>query len=64
MYFITTKRMLEVCFSAHPNIQYRTNLYGHSLFLARDSFSAVNPKTSRKALFSGTFPVFSRPYIQ
>ena len=27
MYFITTKRMLEVCFSAHPNIQYRTDLY-------------------------------------
>ena len=26
MYFITTKRMLEVCFSAHPNIQYRTCL--------------------------------------
>ena len=26
MYFITTKRMLEVCFSAHPNIQYRTNI--------------------------------------
>jgi len=26
MYFITTKRMLEVCFSAHPNIQYRTPL--------------------------------------
>ena len=25
MYFITTKRMLEVCFSVHPNIQYRTN---------------------------------------
>ncbi len=24
MYFITTKRMLEVCFSVHPNIQYRT----------------------------------------
>ena len=24
MYFITTKRMLELCFSAHPNIQYRT----------------------------------------
>ena len=24
MYFIATKRMLEVCFSAHPNIQYRT----------------------------------------
>ena len=35
MYFITTKRMLEVCFSAHPNIQYRTqkkapqNLFSH-----------------------------------
>jgi hypothetical protein len=27
MYFITTKRMLEVCFSAHPNIQYRTLRY-------------------------------------
>ena len=26
MYFITTKRMLEVCFSAHPNIQYRTEI--------------------------------------
>ena len=28
MYFITTKRMLEVCFSAHPNIQYRTHFTG------------------------------------
>ena len=27
MYFITTKRMLEVCFSAHPNIQYRTDIF-------------------------------------
>ena len=26
MYFITTKRILEVCFSAHPNIQYRTDI--------------------------------------
>ena len=26
MYFITTKRMLEVCISANPNIQYRTKL--------------------------------------
>ena len=26
MYFITTKRMLELCFSAHPNIQYRTKV--------------------------------------
>ena len=30
MYFITTKRMLEVCFSVHPNIQYRT------LFICRN----------------------------
>ena len=31
MYFITTKRMLEVCFSAHPNIQYRTCIEGGDL---------------------------------
>ena len=34
MYFITTKRMLEVCFSAHPNIQYRTEKF-------KDSFKTV-----------------------
>ena len=33
MYFITTKRMLEVCFSAHPNIQYRTFLFNRRNFL-------------------------------
>ena len=27
MYFITIKRMLEVCFSAHPNIQYRAGIF-------------------------------------
>ena len=31
MYFITTKRMLEVCFSVHPNIQYRTFLFSNTL---------------------------------
>ena len=31
MYFITTKRMLEVCFSAHPNIQYRTFIVSHGI---------------------------------
>ena len=31
MYFITIKRMLEVCFSAHPNIQYRTLFFVHFL---------------------------------
>lgn len=29
MYFITIKRMLEVCFSAHPNIQYRAEIYNN-----------------------------------
>ena len=36
MYFITTKRMLEVCFSAHPNIQYRTEI---KLILCRERLS-------------------------
>lgn len=27
MYFITIKRMLEVCFLAHPNIQYRAKIF-------------------------------------
>ena len=41
MYFITTKRMLEVCFSAHPNIQYRT------LFLRRNGFTLALHKNYR-----------------
>ncbi|ENZ56401.1 hypothetical protein HMPREF1095_02361 [Enterocloster bolteae 90A5] len=32
MYFITTKRMLEVCFSAHPNIQYRTSFISSMVY--------------------------------
>lgn len=39
MYFITTKRMLEVCFSAHPNIQYRT-------FYTNNRATAVKAKHS------------------
>ena len=35
MYFITTKRMLEVCFSAHPNIQYRTDPFSLTGYRAR-----------------------------
>ena len=38
MYFITTKRMLEVCFSAHPNIQYRT-LFFNSVSHNRAAYS-------------------------
>ena len=39
MYFITTKRMLEVCFSAHPNIQYRTKIHSkiYSRMIEQDS---------------------------
>ncbi|PKB55976.1 hypothetical protein CRH03_14445 [Clostridium sp. HMb25] len=43
MYFITTKRMLEVCFSAHPNIQYRTFLFKRILLLLNKNRSAENP---------------------
>ena len=47
MYFITTKRMLEVCFSAHPNIQYRTVFFMyyypfHSFRLASDASSYIS----------------------
>ena len=48
MYFITTKRMLEVCFSAHPNIQYRTVFEGGDLCTGRAGYrldsqmSAIN----------------------
>ena len=39
MYFITTKRMLEVCFSAHPNIQYRPAfLFVRKILLCRIHF--------------------------
>ena len=46
MYFITTKRMLEVCFSAHPNIQYRTYFFILSFFRP-DSQCAECGKDSR-----------------
>jgi len=35
MYFITTKRMLEVCFSAHPNIQYRTSFILNRVYMVK-----------------------------
>ena len=40
MYFITIKRMLEVCFSAHPNIQYRA-------FCLKDENDGWNDRTIR-----------------
>lgn len=33
MYFITIKRMLEVCFSAHPNIQYRAIFFNMHFYI-------------------------------
>lgn len=41
MYFITIKRMLEVCFSAHPNIQYR------AFFCLKDENDGWNDRTIR-----------------
>lgn len=35
MYFITIKRMLEVCFSAHPNIQYRAFFYRYNSIIMK-----------------------------
>ena len=45
MYFITIKRMLEVCFSAHPNIQYRAFFYRNlsKLDLQRWNFHVQKP---------------------
>ena len=42
MYFITIKRMLEVCFSAHPNIQYR------AVFLFHRKLRPMKQKTLRE----------------
>lgn len=44
MYFITIKRMLEVCFSAHPNIQYR------AVFLCNRKFLRIPHYTKRHIL--------------
>ena len=49
MYFITTKRMLEVCFSAHPNIQYRTFFWTHGTMSRR---MEVKGKTVRMSVIS------------
>ncbi|CAK7089285.1 MAG: hypothetical protein ENTB_04645 [Enterocloster aldenensis] len=51
MYFITTKRMLEVCFSAHPNIQYRTLFNCYAIIytakrLSRYSTGLIHPSFS------------------
>ena len=50
MYFITTKRMLEVCFSAHPNIQYRTIFFWTHGTMSRRM--EVKGKTVRMSVIS------------
>ncbi len=52
MYFITTKRMLEVCFSAHPNIQYRTSFsFNRKVLLLNENRSAED-RNSKEGLFT------------
>ena len=50
MYFITTKRMLEVCFSVHPNIQYRTvfSFHGSCITIPVSQFLYHNPPPAIK----------------
>ena len=48
MYFITIKRMLEVCFSAHPNIQYR------AVFLFHRKLRPMKQKGTFFILFKNT----------
>ena len=52
MYFITTKRMLEVCFSAHPNIQYRTFFYNYL-----NSIGSTLEVSSFKMTMSSSFKI-------
>lgn len=59
MYFITTKRMLEVCFSAHPNIQYRPFLL-MTMTCVRECRKTLNSGKVRTAKPAArTFPEIS-----
>ena len=61
MYFITTKRMLEVCVSAHPNIQYRTAFFGF-IYLAEEMHSLRRGEAGVRGLYcftSNTTPAAS-----
>ena len=60
MYFITIKRMLEVCFSAHPNIQYRAILFHRKLRpvkqkMLREDAHLREAETCRKRKRAATF---------
>lgn len=47
MYFITIKRMLEVCFSAHPNIQYRAKNILTNIGVTTEGNKAMSDITNR-----------------
>lgn len=51
MYFITTKRMLEVCFSAHPNIQYRTVFSFNRKVLRRSNLPSIKKESHERDSF-------------
>lgn len=60
MYFITTKRMLEVCFSAHPNIQYRTTFFIILNTIAQKGTKPIGLIPSLQAVFQ--LLSFSSPF--
>ena len=51
MYFITIKRMLEVCFSAHPNIQYRAGFSDSMSIIRYDSIRDYHVMNVRDLVF-------------
>ncbi|WP_432627778.1 hypothetical protein [Brotaphodocola sp.] len=51
MYFITIKRMLEVCFSTHPNIQYRTDKKRNERCVQHTSFAPSKLEGLLQAFF-------------
>ena len=57
MYFITIKRMLEVCFSAHPNIQYRASLIYES-FLHRNNVTIFSHGAQKISIIKKCDQVF------
>ena len=61
MYFITTKRMLEVCFSVHPNIQYRTFFCLGGFYLIFRAYS--NPNSFFRPAGGAATASLRYPYI-
>ena len=64
MYFITTKRMLEVCFSAHPNIQYRTLVLYNKMVTHLSQIVAKLCTESGDYVRKGNYNVRQRPELR